>query len=104
MRPGDFIVLHLVHPTEKLWGRLLRLNAAGVSFRGLQLESFEEWRRELGRGDEPGTAPTTQFVPMHRVERLFLDETVGEVESYSARFERTTGLLVAEAVVAVSLR
>ena len=35
------------------------------------------------------------FVPMLRVERIFLDEQVGEVESYCQRFERRVGMSVA---------
>ena len=31
------------------------------------------------------------FVPLFRVERIFLDEEVGEVESYRRRFERRVG-------------
>jgi len=34
-------------------------------------------------------------VPLFRVERIFLDEQVGEVESYRVRFERRTGLSAA---------
>jgi hypothetical protein len=31
------------------------------------------------------------FVPLFRVERVFLDEAVGEVESYRQRFQRRVG-------------
>ena len=34
------------------------------------------------------------FVPLFRVERIFLDEQVGAVESYCQRFERRVGLKV----------
>jgi hypothetical protein len=36
------------------------------------------------------------FVPLFRVERIFLDEPVGQVESYSQRFERRVGATVEE--------
>jgi hypothetical protein len=36
------------------------------------------------------------FVPLFRVERIFLDEPVGQVESYSHRFERRVGVSVEE--------
>jgi hypothetical protein len=34
------------------------------------------------------------FVPLFRVERLFLDEAVGEVESYRQRFQQRVGMNV----------
>jgi hypothetical protein len=34
------------------------------------------------------------FVPLFRVERIFLDEAVGEVESYRQRFAKRVGLPV----------
>lgn len=36
------------------------------------------------------------FVPLHRVERIFLDERVGDVESFAERFVRRVGRPVAE--------
>ena len=33
-------------------------------------------------------------MPLFRVERLFLDEAVGEVESYAQRFRRRVGMAV----------
>ena len=38
------------------------------------------------------------FVPLHRVERIFLDERVGDVESFAERFVRRVGRPVAEIV------
>jgi hypothetical protein len=32
------------------------------------------------------------FVPLFRVERVFLDEAVGEVESYRQRFRQRVGM------------
>ena len=34
------------------------------------------------------------FVPLFRVERVFLDEQVGEVEGYSQRFKTRVGMSV----------
>ena len=61
-------------------------------FRGLSLEIFELWVNELVRGEGVSLGLSTVFVPIFRVERIFLDEQVGEVESYRQRFERRTGL------------
>lgn len=88
------MVVHLVHPSEKLWGRLAELGVAGVTLRGINLGSFDEWRLEAARGEATTLGPVTMFVPLHRVERIFLDEAVGEVESYRGRLEKALGRAV----------
>lgn len=90
--PGAIVTVHLVNPTEKFWGVLERLEPVGVVFRGLSLEIFEIWVNELVRGEGTSLGLSTAFVPLFRVERIFLDEQVGEVESYRQRFERRTGI------------
>ena len=87
-------VVHLANPTEKFWGTLDRLETVGVTFRGISLDSFEEWVTELARQEASGLGLATMFVPLFRVERIFLDEEVGEVESYRRRFERRVGVKV----------
>ncbi len=45
--------------------------------------------------DEPPTLGlATMFLPLFRVERMFLDEQVGAVESYRQRFESRVGMAV----------
>ena len=88
---GSIVIVHLVSPTEKIWGVLGEINVAGVSVRAINLSSFDDWMGEAARGEELALGLSTMFVPMHRVERLFLDEPVGEVESYSQRFARRVG-------------
>ncbi len=95
MRPGSFVVLHLDQPAEKLWGVLDRLGPEGVTFRGISLNSFDDWVRGIVRGEET-LGLSTQFVPLFRVRTLYLDEAVGAVESYSTRFERTVGCTPAQ--------
>ncbi len=90
--PGAIVTLHLVNPSEKFWGVIERLEPVGVVFRGLSLEIFELWMNELARGEGASLGLSTAFVPLFRVERIFLDEQVGEVESYRQRFERRTGI------------
>lgn len=90
--PGAVVTVYLVNPTEKFWGVLERLEPAGIVFRGISLEIFEEWVNELVRGEGVSLGLSTLFVPLFRVERIFLDEQVGEVESYRQRFERRTGV------------
>ncbi|KAB2958241.1 MAG: hypothetical protein F9K18_12430 [Thermoanaerobaculia bacterium] len=92
--PGALVMVHLVNPTEKFWGLLEALEPVGVTFRGISLDMFEEWMIEVARG-APSLGLATMFVPLFRVERIYLDEAVGEVESYRQRFERRTGRTVA---------
>ena len=94
--PGALVVAHLVNPTEKLWGVLEELAPAGVTLRAMNLGSFEDWSLELAREGRSGLALATMFVPLHRVERIFLDERVGDVESFAERFARRVGRPVAE--------
>jgi hypothetical protein len=83
----SIIIVNLVNPKEKFWGHLSTLSAAGLTMRGINLDSFEDWVRQLARGDEPNLDLVTMFVPLFRVERIFLDEPVGAVRSYSDFFE-----------------
>jgi hypothetical protein len=93
MNAGELVILHLVQPVEKFWGVLRRLAPEGVIVRGISVSSFDDWARAVARG-ESSLDLTTMFVPLFRVERIFVDEQVGEVESYRQRFERMTGVAV----------
>ncbi len=88
------VLLHLANPTEKYWGILESLDGTGVTVRGIGLSSFDEWARQIARRRAPALGLSTMFVPMLRVERVFLDEQIGEVESYCQRFERHVGMSV----------
>lgn len=88
---GALVVIHLANPTEKFWGVLERLEGVGATFRGISLDSYEEWVTEVARREPSGLGLATMFIPLFRVERIFLDEQVGAVESYRQRFERRVG-------------
>lgn len=94
--PGDLVILHLINPSEKFWGVLLELGVAGVTLRGISVSSFDDWMFQAARSEEGPTALglSTMFLPLFRVERMFLDEAVGEVESYGQRFQRQVGVPV----------
>lgn len=97
IHPGQIILAHLINPTEKFWGVLEELGVAGVTFRGISVESFDDWVAQAVRsGEPPSLGLSTMFVPLFRVERIFLDEAVGQVESYGQRFERRVGVSVEE--------
>lgn len=99
--PGSIVTVHLSQPSEKFWGLLESLEPVGIVFRAISLDFFEPWVNELARHGESSLGASTIFVPLFRVEKVFLDEQVGEVESYHRRFERRTGIA---AVVALGTR
>lgn len=96
LKQGSIVVVHLAKPTEKFWGILEGLDGTGVVLRAINLGSFDDWMLQAARNEAPSLGLATTFVPLFRVERVFLDEQVGEVESYSQRFERSVGLSVEE--------
>jgi hypothetical protein len=91
MGPDSIVIVHLTNPTEKIWGVLGELSPIGVTLRGLNVSSFDDWMAQAARGEVPTLGLSTMFVPLFRVERIYLDEQVGEVESYCQRFEARVG-------------
>jgi hypothetical protein len=94
IRPGSVVVVHLTNPTEKFWGVLQELAMTGVYLRGISVGSFDDWMAQAVRGKDQTLGLCAMFVPLFRVERVFLDEAVGEVESYQQRFARRVGVAV----------
>ena len=94
IRPGSLVIVHLINPTEKFWGILQELGVAGVMLRGINVSSFDDWMAQAARPGEQSLGLSTMFVPLFRVERIFLDEAVGEVESYRQRFQQRVGVPV----------
>jgi hypothetical protein len=91
MEVGSFVLIHLANPREKFWGILRSESASGVTVRGLSLEGFEGWLREISHKEPLSFHPSTVFFPLHRVERIFADETAGEVASFADRFRKLVG-------------
>lgn len=87
--PGATVLVTLGAPREKFWGVLLEVSAAGISLRGLDLNSFDDFVH-LVRSGEPAT-PAAVFFPMHRVERMEADEHSGGIPSLKERFQEKTG-------------
>lgn len=96
MKPGLIVFVNLVAPREKFWGVLHDTSPAGVTVRGLALDAVDSWIRELAREGEPSFFPATVFFPLHRVERVFADESSGDVESYAEKFLGLVGRDVRE--------
>jgi hypothetical protein len=92
--PSALVIVNLVNPKEKFFGVLRALSAAGVTMRAVNLDSFDDWIHQIARGEELDIEMITMFVPLFRVERIFLDEPAGTIRAYSQRFEEVVGMNV----------
>lgn len=86
------VIVNLVNPKEKFWGVLLSVSAAGLTLRGVNLDSFEDWVRQIVSREETSIDLVTMFFPLFRLERMFLDEPVGAIRSYSEHFTEVVGM------------
>ena len=91
---SSLVLLNLVNPKEKFFGVLGSLSAAGVTMRAINLDSFEDWIRQIAHGEELDITMIKMFIPLFRVERIFLDESAGAIKSYGERFEDVVGMPV----------
>jgi len=92
---GSPVVVYLHSPREKMWGILSDLNASGVFVRGIDLNTFDDWVQMIVRG-ERNMGLTHIFLPMWRVERVALDETLDEIPSMADMFYQRVGLTIRE--------
>lgn len=92
--PSEIVLVHLANPPEKFWGVLQRLDATGIVLAGINVSSFDEWMLQAARDEPPTLGLATMFLPLFRLERMFLDEQVGAVESYRQRFAARVGVTV----------
>lgn len=90
MKKLSSVLVSLQNPREKVWGILLSIQASGITVLGIDLNSFEDWSRAAARGEQE-MGLSTIFFPIHRVERVNKDETVGSVPSLADTFEQRVG-------------
>lgn len=91
---GAIVLVTLNSPREKFWGAILDVSSAGLSVRGVDLNSFDEVISML-RSDEPAL-PATVFFPLNRVERIELELADGPIPSLSDRFIAKSGRKIHE--------
>jgi len=92
VEPDSIVIVSLAAPKEKVWGRLLALNAAGVTIQGIDLNGFDDWLRQVVEAEPELLPMNTVFYPMHRVERIALDESAGDIPSIAERFRHRVGI------------
>ena len=88
MKLHSVVLVTLDTPRERIWGLLLDLTPAGITVCGIDLSAFEDWLIQLGTDEEMGLS--TVFYPLHRVERVALDEPMGKLASLHDRFQQKT--------------
>ena len=92
IQPGDLVVVILQSPRERVWGSLLDLSSAGITIRGLDLTPWEEVLTLIRTDQADQVALGTRFLPMHRVEALYLDEPSSGAPSLAQTFQARTGM------------
>jgi len=96
MEINNIVIVSLTSPKEKMWGQILLLETQGVTVRGIDLESFDDFIRQVIKQEETAVGLNTVFFPMHRVERIMVDEPSGSIPSLSQRFHAKVGLTIQE--------
>ena len=88
--PKSVVITYLQNPRERFWGVVRSLDATGIVLHGIELDSFDDWLRQVAEGGE-GLAVSTVFFPLLRVEKVLVDAGSGVIPSLSERFEGRIG-------------
>jgi hypothetical protein len=91
LSPGSVVLAYLQNPREKFWGVLLGIDQSGVTMRGIDLRSFEDWLRAHASDGAVEIGPSTTFYPLPRVEKILLDEECDGIPSLDAQCVARTG-------------
>ena len=87
----SIVVVSLQSPREKIWGELLALHPAGITMRGIDLNSFDDFIRQVLHPEGDLVGLPTLFFPMQRLERISLDEPSGSIPSLADLFHQKAG-------------
>jgi hypothetical protein len=96
MELNSIVIVTLSSPKEKIWGQLMALSSAGITMRGIDINSFDDFVRQVVRQEEDTVGLSTVFFPMHRVERIASDEPSGSLPSLSDQFHKKVGVTIEE--------
>lgn len=94
---GEWAIAYLQAPRERLFGRLLAIDASGVTMHALDLEAWDGWMAQWSHGETGPVRPSRQFIPMSRVEKLLADEDSSEIPSLARQFRQRTERTIDEA-------
>jgi hypothetical protein len=87
----SIVIVSLHTPKEKIWGELLAINPSGITVRGIDINSFDHFIRQINEPDGERMGLPTIFFPMNRLERVALDERSGSIPSMDELFARKIG-------------
>lgn len=96
MEVHSIVIVSLTSPKEKIWGQLIALTPSGTTVRGMEINSFDDFLRQLLHHDEATVGMATVFYPMHRVERIAMDEASGSIPSLADQFCHKVGMTIQE--------
>ena len=96
MERDHIVVVSLHSPKEKIWGRVLSITQAGVTVQGIDLNAFDDWLSQVLQSQPEVLPLSTVFYPMHRVERIVMDEAAGEIPSVAQKFALRVGVNLIE--------
>src|SRR5438445_854335 len=64
MDPHSIVIVSLHTPKEKVWGELLAINPSGITLRGIDLNSFDHFIRQMNEPDGERMGFPTVFFPI----------------------------------------
>ena len=96
MKIRSIVIANLGSPRQRFFGKLLEITPAGITVRGVDLDAFEDWINHIAAGEESGVQATTTFFPLHRLEKMILDERLGAIPSLSNAFLTKIGTEIEE--------
>jgi hypothetical protein len=96
VKTDSIVIVNLESPKQRFLGRLLDTTPAGVTVRGIDLDAYDDWINHIAAEEESGVQATTIFFPLHRVEKMILDENLGAIPSLSQAFLRRVGRSIEE--------
>ena len=94
VKMDSILIVNLQNPKERFFGRLVEVTPPGVTVRGIDINAFEDWMDSITHREESGVQPTTVFFPLHRIEKIILDEGIGAIPSLSDTFLTKVGMTV----------
>ena len=63
MDVNNIVIVSLVSPKEKMWGQLSLLESKGVTVRGIDLDAFDDFIRQVIQQEETAVSLNTVFFP-----------------------------------------
>ena len=94
MNHETLIIAYLHSPKERIWGVLRSQDVSGLWLEGIDLNSFDDWARQVARKEESGMGLSLVFYPMLRVEKLVVDRSTPGQSCLADSFHSIVGLRV----------